>query len=112
MALTPAQLVGNWRTEGVQDGWSSNPTGPSGGWKGNLELRADMTSTMAFTEGNIAPTRDGDWSLNGNTVTIVDSYRTVWTANIGDPNNPVSMTGRYVSGPAGAAGGSWIAQKL
>lgn len=111
MALNPTQLVGNWSTEGVQDGWSSNPTGPSGAWKGNLVLRADMTSTMAFTQGNIAPTRNGDWSISGNMVSIIDGFATVWTADVGNPSNPVSMGGRYVSGPAGAAGGNWSAHK-
>jgi len=109
MALNATQLVGNWRTDGVQDGWSSNP---SGAWKGNLVLRADMTSTMTFTSGNVAPTRNGDWSLSGTTVSIIDTFGTAWTANIGNPSNPVSMSGRYLSGPPGAADGSWGAQRL
>lgn len=112
MALNSTQLVGNWRTEGVQDGWSSNPTGPSGAWKGNLVLRANMTSTMTFTSGNVAPTRNGDWSLSGTTVSIIDTFGTAWTANVGNPSNPVSMSGRYLSGPPGAADGSWGAQRL
>lgn len=112
MPVTPAQLAGNWRTEGVQDGWSSNPLGPSGAWKGTLVLRANMTSRMTFTSGNVAPARDGDWSLSGNTVTVIDAFGTVWTGAIGNPNNPVSLSGRYESGPPGAADGSWNAQKL
>lgn len=112
MSLNPTQLVGNWAMEGVQDGWSSNPIGPSGAWGGNLVLRANMTSTMAFTSGNVAPTRNGDWSLRGTTVSIIDTFGTVWTANVGNPSNPVSMSGRYESGPPGAADGSWSARRL
>jgi hypothetical protein len=112
MTLNSTQLVGNWGTQGVQDGWSSNPTGPSGAWKGTLVLRANMTSTMVFTSGNIAPTRNGDWSLSGTTVSIMDTFGTVWTANVGNPSNPGSMSGSYQSGPQGAAGGNWSAQKL
>jgi hypothetical protein len=112
MALNAAQLVGNWRTEGVQDGWSSNPTGPSGAWKGNLVLRTNMTSTMSFTQGNVAPSRNGDWSLSGSTVSIIDALGSQWTANVANPGNPVSMGARYVAGAPGAAGGSWGAEKL
>lgn len=112
MALTSAQLAGNWRTEGVQSGWSSSPHGTSGAWKGNLVLRANMTSTMAFTSGNVAPSRNGDWSLSGNTVSVIDAMGSIWTANIGNPANPVSMTGSYQSGSPGAAGGGWGAQKM
>lgn len=112
MSPTPNQLVGNWKTEGVQDGWSTPPLGPSGAWEGNLTLRADMTSTMNFTKGNIAPSRNGDWSLNGNTLSIIDSYGSQWSANFGNPSNPVNFGGRYVSGVPGAAGGSWNANKL
>jgi len=109
MALNSTQLIGNWRTEGVQFGW---PPPASGAWKGTLVLRADMTSTMTFTSGNVAPTRNGDWSISGTKVSIVDTFGTVWTANVGNPSNPVSMSGGYQSGPPGAADGSWSAQKL
>ena len=112
MPLTQNQLIGNWRTEGVQDGWSSPPIGPSGAWKGTLVLRANMTSTMVFTSGNIAPSRNGDWNLNGNTLSVVDSYGSVWTANISNPANPSSMAGRYISGVPGAAGGNWSANRV
>jgi hypothetical protein len=109
MALNSAQIVGNWATEGVQFGW---PPPASGAWKGNLVLRANMTSTMAFTSGNVAPTRDGDWSLSGTTVSIVDRFGTVWTANVGNPSNPVAMSGGYKSGPPAATDGSWSARRL
>ena len=111
MAITANQLVGNWTTEGVQDGWSSPPGGPSGAWKGALVLRPDMTSTMSFTSGNVAPTRNGDWSISGNTISIIDRKGTVWKANIANPNNPVSMSGRY-DAPEGAGDGNWSAQKM
>lgn len=108
MAITPQEMVGTWMTSGVQDGWSSNPHGPSGGWEGNLVLRANKTSSMKFTKGNIAPSRDGDWSLTGNKLTVVDSYGSVWTANV---SNATNMAGQYKSGVPGAAGGGWNARK-
>ena len=112
MAISPNQLIGNWKTEGVQSGWGTPPLGPSGGWKGTLVLRADMSSKMVFTSGNVAPPRDGDWSLNGNTLSVIDSYGSVWTANISNPSNPSAMAGSYVSGVPGSAGGSWGATKV
>ncbi len=111
MALVAARLAGNWKTEGVQDGWSSPPLGASGAWKGTLVLRPNMTSSMTFTSGNVGPSRNGDWSVNGNSVSIIDRRGTTWTANIGNPENPVSMSGRYDS-PQGAGDGNWSAQRV
>jgi hypothetical protein len=112
MSVSANQLIGNWKIEGVQSGWSSPPHGPSGAWKGTLVLRANMSSKMVFTSGNVAPSRDGDWSLNGNTLSVIDSMGSVWTANISNPSNPSSMNGSYISGVPGAAGGSWGATKV
>lgn len=109
MMLTSKQLVGNWVTEGTQFGWTYPA---SGAWAGNLVLKANMTATIHFTKGNIAKTRNGNWSLNGQTLSIIDTEKTVWTATISNPNNPVNMSGQYDSGPQGAQDGSWQARKL
>lgn len=108
MTLNPQQLVGNWQTEGVQSDWSP-PV--SGAWKGTLVLRANMTSTMGFTQGNMGRTRNGNWSLNGATLSIIDTQNTVWRAQVGNPGNPVSLSGNYQP-VAGASGGSWSARRL
>ena len=65
---------------------------------------------MNFTWGNIAPARGGNWSLNGNSFSIIDGQGTLWTATVNDTGG--EMSGNYDSGPAGAAGGSWHAQKV
>ena len=107
MALDPKNLVGNWTTSGTQHGWS-HPA--SGAWKGNLVVRANGTTTMRFTDGNVAPSRPGDWSLNGQTFSILDSQGTRWKATVNGTGN--QMGGDYDSGPAGAAGGGWSARKI
>lgn len=109
MALSTQQLVGNWVTEGTQNGWSYPQ---SGAWKGNLVLRTNMTTSMKFTSGNVAPPRNGDWSLNGTTMSIIDAQGSTWTATINSTTQPSAMSGNYSAGPAGAQGGSWSARKL
>lgn len=106
MSPTPAQMVGNWVTEGVQSGW---PPPASGGWRGNLVIRADGTTTMNFTDGNIAPSRNGDWRLVGQNFSIIDREKTLWRATV---TNTTQMGGDYDSGPAGAPGGSWSARRV
>ncbi|GAA0277196.1 hypothetical protein GCM10009127_17450 [Alteraurantiacibacter aestuarii] len=107
MALTNQSMVGNWVTHGNQEGWSYPA---SGQWKGNLVVSAGGTTTMRFTDGNIAPTRSGNWSLNGNKFSIIDTEGTRWMATVA-PNGS-TMSGPYDSGPPGAGDGSWGARKL
>ena len=109
MSVEAKDLVGNWVTEGTQSGWSSNPTGPSGGWRGTMVLRANGTSSMVFTDGNIAPSRNGDWSLSGTQFSIIDAFGTSWTGYVSSAS---AIGGDYDAGPAGAAGGTWRARKL
>jgi len=106
MTVQAAELVGNWVTEGTQSGWSAPA---SGGWRGNLVLRANGTSRMNFTDGNVARARNGNWSLNGARFSLIDTEGTRWSAQV---TSATALGGDYDSGPPGAAGGNWSARKV
>lgn len=105
MSVTPQDLVGNWATEGNQEGWQYPA---SGAWKGNLTIRANGTTSMHFTAGNAGPARDGDWSLDGISFSIIDTIGTKWTARVYDARH---MSGEYDS-PEGAGDGNWNARRI
>jgi hypothetical protein len=70
-----------------------------------------MTTSMNFTSGNVAPSRSGNWSLNGTSFSIIDGQGSTWTATLNSVTNPTAMSGNYTAG-TGAQGGSWSARKL
>lgn len=107
MAGKFTSVIGNWRTEGTQDGWSYPA---SGAWKGTLALKSNQDSQMVFTDGNVAPSRSGNWVLGNNRISIVDTQGTQWVGTVNSTCTQIS--GTYDSGPAGAAGGSWSARRV